>query len=214
MLAGIFIAVAAILYVRCDNPIVGAVLFSVGLLSCLIYHEPLCTGRVNEPWHALCEKPIAGVPRYIIWLGRWSGWMYLYALNCWFALAVGSCASLCIDVDRAVDIVQTKISHPWYWILFMGFLCGILIQAGVHAFHQKREYWPFVVLCVASFLMMGAEHCVADAAFVGMCIGRDCCGPDFSARCCELLALSGLGNLLAGLLFYKIPTAIPSKVTL
>ena len=204
MYAGIFIAVAAILYVRCDNPVVAAILFSVGLLSCLIYGEPLCTGRVNKPWYALLI-PIEGTPRIARWSGAMSGWLWLYVVNCCYALWLGCCARLCIDVNRAVDIVQTKISHPWYWILFMGVLCGILIQCGVHAFNQRREYWPVVILCVTAFLVLGAEHCVANAAFVGMCIGRDCYDPAFGWGCAKLLALSGLGNLLAGALFYKLP---------
>ena len=205
MLAGIFIAVAAILYVRCDNPSVGAVLFSVGLLSCLIYQAPLCTGKAHRPWHELYHPYTKNMPRIYCWMLEQSAWLILYVINCWFALVIGDLARLCIDVDRAVDIAQTKISHPCYWILFMGFLCGVLIQSGVHAFNKRREYWPFVVLCVTAFLMLGAEHCVADAAFVGMCIGRDCCNPEFGVGCAKLLALSGLGNLLAGALFYKLP---------
>lgn len=203
MYAGIFIAVAAILYVRCDNPIVGAVLFSVGLLSCLIYQAKLCTGWANSPWHQL-YKPWRKDARLQCWLKEQSAWLLLYVINCFFAMWLGCCARICIDVDKAVDIVQIKVSHPWYWILFMGLLCGICIQCGVHAFRKSREYWPFVVLCVASFLLMGSEHCVADAAFVGMCIGREENTLEFGFKCAELIGVSGLGNLLAGALFYKL----------
>ena len=204
MYAGIFIAVAAILYVRCDNPIVGAVLFSVGLLSCLVYQAKLCTGCANEPWHQLSRPLTDPKVRIWLWMQEQSLWLLLYVINCVFAMWLGGCARICIDVDRAVDIVQTKISHPWYWILFMGLLCGICIQCGVHAFRKSREYWPFVVLCVASFLLMGAEHCVADAAFVGMCICREENTLEFGFKCAELIGVSGLGNLLAGALFYKM----------
>ena len=204
MYAGIFIAVAAILYVRCDNPVVAAILFSVGLLSCLIYQAPLCTGRAHRPWHEFYMPYTKSMPRIYCWMREQSDWLLLYVINCWFALWFGCCARLCIDVDKAVDIVQTKISHPWYWILFMGLLCGVLIQCGVHAFNQRREYWPIVVICVTAFLMLGAEHCVADAAFVGMCLGRDCCGHEFGFGVVKLIGLSGLGNLLAGAMFCKL----------
>lgn len=202
MLAGIFIAVAAIIYIRCDNPIIGAILFSVGLLACLIFKAPLCTGLANEPWKRLKHNPFeCRVPKWQSFCSSMSNWLLLYVANCWFALIIGVWARLCIDVDRAVDVVQAKVSHPWYWILFMGFLCGILIQCAVNAYKRRVEYWPFVILCVTAFLMLGAEHCVADAAFIGMCAGRDCCSLDFGLGCAKLVGVAGLGNLLAGTLF-------------
>ena len=202
MYAGIFIAVAAILYVRCDNPIIGAVLFSVGLLSCLLYRAPLCTGRAHVPWYELMHaKPGR---RLYAWCQEQALWNLLFVTNCIFAMWLGMVANVCIDVSRAAELVAAKIAHPWYWILFMGLLCGILIQCAVHAWDKSRGGLPMVVLCVSAFLMLGAEHCVADAAFVGMIIPREKPDWDTGLQCAKLIGLSGLGNLLAGALFWKL----------
>lgn len=209
MLAGIFIGVASILYARCDNPIVGAVLFSVGLLACLIHntepawynhnidHAWLCTGKANYPWYALFHRN-----QFIAWqcvCMEFAGWLRLFAINGFFALWIGIMARLCIDCGRINDIMANKLSHPWYWILFMGFVCGILIQIGVRAYKSSSTYWPIVSMCVAAFLLLGGEHCIADAAFVGMWQSPGGWGAAIS--CVKLVGLSAVGNLLAGVLF-------------
>ena len=197
MYAGLFIAVAAIVYVRCDNQLVGSVLFSVGLLSCVCYKLYLCTGRANRPWRSLiCKDPYPC--SYSFWT-ELVLWLALYAINCFFALTFGLIAKHAIDVSKASDIVATKISHPWYWILFMGLLCGLLIQAGVHAARKSVGGLAMVVLCVTAFLMLGGEHCVADAAFIGMAQLSDWSDV---LGCLKLVSLAGAGNLLAGLPFY------------
>ena len=82
----------------------------------------------------------------------------------------------------------------------MGFLCGVLIQIAVHAWGNCRGGLPVVVLAVAAFLLQGGEHCVADAAFIGM---QDSChGLHDGLGCAKLIGVAGLGNLLAGVLFY------------
>ena len=201
MNAGIFIGLAAVLYVRCENPVVSSVLFSVGLLACLLYQEPLCTGRANQPWYAITHRN----DKYCLykWYEIMSLWWILYAINGFFALWLGCVSRLCIDVSRANDIVMAKLEHPWYWMLFMGFLCGLFIQIAVHAWDKSRGGWPIVVLCVAGFLLLGGEHCVADAAFIGMMTP---CG-DWSVAlgCAKLVLLAGLGNLLAGVIFWREP---------
>lgn len=202
MYAGIFIGLAAIVYVRCENPIVGAVLFSVGLLACLLdYNErsALCTGRANQPWHALlCKKD----PRNLYpWYQMFGLWWTLFAINGFFALWMGVMARLCIDCGKINAIMEVKLGHPWYWILFMGFLCGLLIQVAVHAFKGPSNYWPIVVLCVAAFLVLGGEHCIADAAFIGMWQSPG--GWENSLACIKLVMCSAVGNLLAGALFYN-----------
>ena len=81
----------------------------------------------------------------------------------------------------------------------MGFVCGILIQIGVRAYRSSRTYWPIVSMCVAAFLLLGGEHCIADAAFVGMWQSPG--GWNAAISCVKLIGLSAVGNLLAGALF-------------
>ena len=120
MLAGIFIGVASILYARCDNPVVGAILFSVGLLACLNHDTKpawLCTGKSNYPWFALFHKN-----QFKTWLAvckEFAGWFEIFAINGFFALWIGVMARLCIDCGRIDSIMAIKLSHPWYWILFI-----------------------------------------------------------------------------------------------
>lgn len=200
MHAGIFIAIAAILYVRCPNQIVGSFLFSIGLLACLIFQADLCTGQAHKPWHELYHPYTKLRPRWVCWMREQSLWLILYVINCWFALVIGIWARFCIDVTAANELVAAKIAHPWYWILFMGFLCGVLIQIAVHAWGRSRGGLPVVVMCVAAFLLLGGEHCVADAAFIGMQDSGQ--GLQNALGVVKLVGLAGLGNLLAGALFY------------
>ena len=199
MYAGIFIALAAIVYVRCDNQIVGSLLFSVGLLACLSHGAALCTGRANQPWRALIRQDDKNA--LYPWWQMFAVWLGLAVINGISAAGLGFLASICIDTTRATAIVEAKLSHPWYWMLFMGFMCGLLIQLAVHSYNKCSCHWPIVVMCVMSFLLLGGEHCIADAAFIGMmqptgdwhtCLG-----------CLKLMTLAGLGNLLAGVLFYN-----------
>lgn len=201
MNAGIFIALAAILYVRCPDRILGSFLFSTGLLACLLYKAGLCTGIVNQPWHELYRPSRRDLGRWTSWLAYQSAWWVVFVINGFFALWLGCMARLCIDVSAVNAIVAAKIAHPWYWILFMGFLCGSLIQIAVHAWDKSRGGWPIVVLCVAAFLLMGGEHCIANAAFIGMQDGDN--GWEYALGCVKLVGISAIGNNLAGALFYK-----------
>lgn len=197
MHAGIFIALAAIAYARCDNPVVGSLLFSVGLLGCLTLDAPLCTGRANQPWYVLTHRKDARC--VYTWWETFSLWWGLFAINGFFATWLGVLARLCIDTN-ANTIIEAKLSHPWYWMLFMGFLCGLLIQIGVHAYKHRHENWPVVVLCVMAFMLLGGEHCIANAAYIGMMTPSGDWG--VALQCVKLLMLSAVGNLLAGAIFW------------
>lgn len=141
LLAGILIGFGVILNLITKNPYIGSFLFSLGLLSIIKLKLQLFTGKVGFPNIPIRHKILI----LLMNLLGISILIFLYSIaNKDFVLLLETAAEL-------------KFSKDFITLFIKGVLCGILIHIAV-----KAKDTPITILCVMAFILMGAEHCIAD----------------------------------------------------
>ena len=143
ILAGMAIALGCWMYMAAPNPIVGAFLFSCGLLSIRIYKLNLFTGKIQFM-----------VTKQYPW--------YFY-LIVFFGNIIGvSLMALLAHNNASAAIAATKVAQPIWEAMFKGIGCGMLMSL---ATYEKSPLW-MCILCVMGFILGGFNHCIADAYYM------------------------------------------------
>ncbi len=148
-LAGLLISLAGAIYLNCENKIVGAFLFSIGLIAVIILETNLFTGKigyVNSKQKILDSLGILGV-------------------NLATAFVCGLFYKLCVGESHAMD---TRLAKEWYRLLFDGIGCGALIYLAVQLKKKYDSIIP-VIICVMAFILAKMEHSIADTFYFGAC---------------------------------------------
>ena len=154
--AGLLIGLAAIVFVLIKQAlpepyglIVGSCMFSIGLISVILLEAYLFTGKVG--YINSKETLING--------------LISLPVNLIVAFAVGL-------IFRAIMGTQTlmnaKLALPWYEVLFKGIITGALIYLAVELYKHVKSL-IVVILPVMAFILSGSLHCIAEAAYIGMC---------------------------------------------
>lgn len=148
--AGAFIALGCILYLLAPNPIVGAVLFSLGLLSVRLTQSYLYTGQV----HQLVEGDRKWWQMPWIWAGNLVG----------VALVLACIPLLGGTIDLLSDaslVGMEKLNMPYMELWVRSIFCGALMTM---ATRKDTPLW-ITSGCVAAFILSGFNHCIADAFY-------------------------------------------------
>ena len=155
VLAGLLIGFAGALYLQCvahiENKsvgvIMGAILFSLGLLSVILFKTNLFTGKVG----------------YITTFREfWQG-MIMLVLNLLAAFALGLLYKLCIGESAAL---VSRFAKEWYRILFDSVICGMCVFLSVDLYKRTSNIFT-IILPVVAFIIFGGEHCIAFAFYIG-----------------------------------------------
>lgn len=130
------------MYINAPNPIAGAFLFSIGLLTILLYQFELYTGKIGY------FRNFSEFHRLLIIL--------LFNL-------IGCCILFMFPV-AAAPVLSAKLQFPWYTVLGKSILCGILVYISVDQF-KKGQSWV-TLIGVPAFILLGGEHCIADFCYM------------------------------------------------
>ena len=142
ILAGIMIGIASSIYLQVGG-VVGALLFSIGLLCILCMNFKLYTGSIGFiKWD---ENEIRDI--LIILIGN--------IIGCFFLLLFPN--------ENAIALVNTKLSISLESVFIRAVICGILMYIAVYCFRKGFIY--MVPACIAGFILFGAEHCIADLCY-------------------------------------------------
>ena len=158
ILAGIFISLGAIVYLKVGG-VVGALLFSVGLMSVIAFKSNLFTGKAG----LLADKKIEWWRLGLVWLGNLIGCAAMACLMATTPLGVAI-------FEPAAAIMAVRLSNGFLVNVVMGIGCGMLMTMAVQGF-QKTENWLFAIIPVAVFILCGFNHCVADMFYCGLAHG-------------------------------------------
>ena len=176
IMGGFMITMAAAIYLTVGGAL-GAFMFAIGLLTILIFQFNLFTGKAG----LLAQKQIKVIPLIDIWWGNFMG-----------------CA-LCGEMikytpvghklaDAAAAITAVRISNLWFENILLGILCGVLMFIAVRAYKEA----PYItILSVASFILLGANHCVADMAYMILAANGEMFFPALAAMLC-----TSIGNVI------------------
>lgn len=158
--AGIMIAIGGCVYLAAESRVVGAVFFSVALLSICYKGYGLFTGRVGYFPERFSLPELEGLGMTL--LGNAVATIAIGTAVCYLMPAVGGGTALSTVAAVAVG---GKLAMPWYSVLLRAVLCGILMYLAVSIYREKNTV-SGIFFCVPTFILAGFEHSIADMFYV------------------------------------------------
>jgi formate/nitrite transporter FocA (FNT family) len=190
--AGVYIGIGGAVFLACENKVLGAVFFTVALLSICLTGMQLFTGKVGMIVTSHTRADVVSL--FGCLLGNLLG-----TLLCALIARVGVPTLR----ERSAEVASVKlniltISTGPLRVLFAGILCGILMYTAVWAYKQKNTVWG-ILFCVPVFILAGFEHSIADMFYLFFAGTFDPAGFVTPAAFLFLL-LVVIGNSVGGML--------------
>ena len=180
ILAGIAIGLGGTAYLSIDNHVIGALVFSLGLLVICCGNLYLFTGRL-----CFIENKTQIWTLIATYLGNWAG-----ASITAFMVMLGRSEL----IVKANALCEAKSQEGWRVIL-LGILCNILIFFAVGFFKSTVPgTYLILVLCIMAFILCGFEHCIANMFYYSLAGHYDI----------KFIALNTLGNFIGGFGAYRL----------
>ena len=184
-LAGAMITIGCCVYLACDVKWVGAILFSVALLSICYLGFSLFTGKVG---FILDNANPEGFSQ--LFLGLLGNSIATTVLG----IAIGY--ALPNLNQTAFDLVLPKLDQALWQTLIRAIFCGILMYIAVAIYKDKKS--PLgIVFCIPTFILCGFEHSIADMGYFAI-------AHHYSATAFGFIWMVILGNSIGALLFPAI----------
>ena len=158
--AGIMIGIAGTVYLRVDNNIVGAFLFSIGLLVICMYGMNLFTGKVG---YVLINKFNYIYELLITILGNFIGTFLIARIVLLTRFKSVS--------NKAIDLVNLKLNDNLLSIFILSILCGILMYIAVNNYKKINNEigkYSCIFMCVMVFILSGFEHSIANMYYISV----------------------------------------------
>ena len=143
--AGFLIGLGVIINTLAADPVLGAFLFSFGLLTIIDLGIPLYTGQIGF----ISEKKKTDLIKILIF-------NIFGILGCILFFGMKDPTFFNIIADKAT----IKFNKDFFQIFIDGFFCGTLIHFAV-----KCKKQLITVMAVMIFILTGTEHCIADAPY-------------------------------------------------
>ncbi len=147
ILAGILIGMGGVVFLSCEDRVIGSVLFSFGLLTIVCRELSLYTGKIGYV-RKLGFRDIT-----ITLIGNFIG-----------TFLVGAVVRMTRSQITSSKLVETKLHDSPLSIFLLSIFCGALMYLAVDNYRKSRS-WFFVILPVVIFILSGFEHCVANMFF-------------------------------------------------
>lgn len=153
--AGVCIGLGGTLFLSVENPVVGALLFTLGLFTIVTNGFYLVTGKVG---YAFGEPASYWLELLFIWFGNLMGTgLFGYALRLTRRMAPLQ--------DRVTALCQLKLSDNLLSIFLLSVFCNMCLYIAVDGFrnnpHSAGKYIG-LFLGVGGFVLCGFEHVVAN----------------------------------------------------
>lgn len=158
ILAGIMIGIGGSVYLSLaaeGSKIAGALLFSVGLFTIIVFKLYLFTGKVG---YLFITNESAGIKIGNILLTLFGNFIGTFLVGSAFAERF-------ILNTGVLKIVEDKLNLPLADAFLLAIPCGILMFAAVEGYKRAETgavKAVIVALCVAVFILAGFEHSIAD----------------------------------------------------
>ncbi len=148
--AGIMISIGGAVYLSCDSKYIGAILFTVALLSICIRGYALFTGKVGFIVESHKKDDVASL--MLALLGNLIG-----TVLCGVLLR----AAIPQMGDTAEAICTGKLTQMWASTLVRAFFCGVLMYIAVSIYREKKTIVG-ILFAIPVFILSGFEHSIAD----------------------------------------------------
>lgn len=201
IMAGIFIAMGAMVYLAIPNTLVGSLFFSTGIFLVLNLHNMLFT--------RVCPLKVYGQYQWkdmgIAWIGN--------AVGTFVAAVAVSFTRFSDTISESVKkIGETKLSDSPESLLILGILCAFFVAFAVIV-GAKQEQGSFgqifyVWLFITAFVYCGFEHIVADMFYIS------CYALNYGAQVMDVIKVLfwvTAGNIIGGLFIAWAVKALDEK---
>ena len=156
ILAGMMIAIGGTVFLSVGD-VAGALFFSMGLLSILIFKLELFTGKAG----LLATREIKFGKLFEIWFGNFFGTGVIA-----FGLI---CTPRGLELaNKAMEIVIIRVENGIFTNFIYGIMCGMLMFIAVKTFAMTNGQPLYAMLPVTIFILCGFNHCVADMFYLHM----------------------------------------------
>lgn len=155
---GAAIGLAGLAFISTDNPVLGSLVFTIGLFIILTQKFYLFTGCITD----FNSGPNIG----LVYVGNMIG-TGLVALIIHFTRIA--------DVAYASrDIMLTKINNPLYIVsaMFLGVFCQFMINFAVKGYKSNEYRLLKLTIGVSIFVLCGFEHCIANMFYIWMALPK------------------------------------------
>lgn len=143
------IAFGCIIYLMCPNKMVGALLFSFGLLTIICRDLFLYTDKIGY------VRQVGIVKILLTILGNFVG-TYIIGTVMQFTR---------LPFEESVNsVVSAKLNDSIPSLFILSIACGVMMYLAVDSYKKSRS-WLFVILPVVIFILSGFEHSIANMCY-------------------------------------------------
>ena len=188
-MAGVYIGIAGLVYLSVNQPVVGALFFSFGLLVILSREYYLYTGKVgylypfDKAYALMLVKTLIGNFLGIVTVAR------LFVLT-----------GIDSVVIKGSLLYQSKLDALWYETFILAIFCGMMMYIAVDSFKKAKLdilKVVLVIMAVVIFILAKFEHSVANMLYMFL-------GNTFTIKSFLWLFLMIMGNGIGAILLHYI----------
>ncbi len=158
-LAGVLIAISVTVYLSSSSEIIGALLFSLGLITILNFKFNLYTGKVGY----ILEKEKSYLLKVLtVIIGN-----YLGALLTSFLIM--QTRIFTYFESNVQFLAAVKVSDSFISVLILSILCGLLLFIAVDNYKSAKEViskYLIVIMCIMTFVLCSFEHSIANVVYL------------------------------------------------
>ena len=156
VLAGICIAMGGCVFLSCESRVVGAVLFSIALLTICFFGFSLYTGKIGFLVASHTKNDVS-----VLLLGLLGNLIGTVIMGYLAAIALPALK------DSAFTICSVKLSQTFVQTLIRGFFCGILMYIAVYVYREKKTVTG-ILFAIPVFILSGFEHSIANMFYFAL----------------------------------------------
>ena len=154
MSAGVMIIIGCSVYLACDNKYVGAILFSVALLTICIKGFSLYTGKIGYIVEQHKKEDFS-----VLFLGLLGNAIATILLGFAIYYALPNLASSASIICEAKLLNQT-----FFQTLIRAIMCGVLMYVAVSVYKEHKSIVG-ILFAIPVFILSGFEHSIADIGY-------------------------------------------------
>jgi nitrite transporter NirC len=193
IIAGIYIGIAGLVYLSLDNHIIGALLFSFGLLVIVTRGYNLYTGKIGYL--------LPYTKGYIMVILKTLLGNILGIAAVAFLFRLTGISSV---VTAGSDLFALKMTHTWYETLALAIFCGMMMYIAVDSFKNVKHDIAKVIILVFAvmiFILSKFEHSIANMLYFFL-------GDAYTLKSILYLVLMILGNAIGAIALNLVETKL------
>lgn len=203
-IAGFLIGIGGLAYFLTGNKFFGAFVFNVALFFIFLFETSLFTGTVGYLYE-LPKKKALKIP--LTFLLNFLG-AFFFA-----GLVAGIIKEQKPDVITMIANTRVMTSDNALHFILKGVLCGIVIHLAIEGYAKSDNYlfkFASIILPILVFVLIGAEHSVANSFYYGLCIFNGVFNWNMIYSIIVLFFANGVGGIFMRFLI-QVGVGTPTK---